>query len=39
MLLDNQVQAGIAVDRGGRAVGLVTSEDIAAAARPEPVAR
>ncbi len=33
MLLDNEVQAGIAVDRSGRAIGLVTAEDIAAAAR------
>ena len=35
MLLDNEVQAGIAVDRAGRATGLVTAEDIAAAARPD----
>ena len=33
MLLDNEVQAGIQVDRAGRAIGLVTAEDIAAAAR------
>ncbi|MFI5262591.1 MAG: ATP-binding cassette domain-containing protein [Candidatus Limnocylindrales bacterium] len=35
MLLDNEVQAGIAVDRDGRALGLVTAEDIALAARPD----
>jgi len=35
MLLDNEVQAGIEVDRTGRAIGLVTAQDIAAAARPE----
>ncbi len=40
MLLDNEVQAGIAVDRGGRVLGLVTDGDIAAAARPDgPAAR
>jgi len=35
MLLDNEVQAGITVDRDGRALGLVTAQDIALAARPE----
>ena len=33
MLLDNEVQAGIEIDRAGRAIGLVTAQDIAAAAR------
>ena len=35
MLLDNEVQAGIQVDRTGRAIGLVTAQDIASAARPD----
>ncbi len=35
MLLDNEVQAGIQVDRTGRAIGLVTAQDIARAARPD----
>ena len=35
MLLDNEVQAGIQVDRTGRAIGLVTAQDIATAARPD----
>ncbi|HTS15445.1 MAG TPA: CBS domain-containing protein, partial [Candidatus Sulfotelmatobacter sp.] len=36
MLLDNAVQAGIVIDRSGRAIGLVTADDVAAAARPDP---
>ena len=38
MLIDAEVQAGIVVDRRGVLRGLVTAEDIVAAARREPVA-
>jgi osmoprotectant transport system ATP-binding protein len=37
MLLANEVQAGVVVDRGGRPLGLITVESIGLALRPRPV--